>query len=467
MLGWSSAEMLGHALPFRLLNQPSAQPDAMDAELHTLIHTKCGEPLTATARVTTWNETPGRPAGELYALRDVTLQYKEEGAARAARRFEELLEAAPDAILEIDQQGRIVLANATAERMFGYTRAELVGLTVDTLLPAAMRTRHKQHRDHYDAHPSTRPMGSGLKLEAIRRDMQPFPVEISLSPVDSEDGQRVIAVVRDISDRRAAEEKLLKISEAFARELALKNEELQKRNREIEKSDRLKSEFLASMSHELRTPLHTIIGFSELLSEQIQGPLNDKQKRFVEHILRDSLHLLELINDILDLSKIESGRLELHREAFDASGSIEEVLAGMRPRAAQKSIELTYGPRDRIELFADRVRFKEIFLNLLSNAVKFTPEKGRVDVAAALDGAGSWRFTVTDTGIGIPSHEHDAIFDKFYQTGSTTRGIREGTGLGLAITRHLVEEHGGRVWVESEPGKGSRFSFTIPVRDIV
>ena len=456
MFGWAAAEMLGKPLAF-----------ALDSGLQTSIPTQCGEQIVVDIRVLNWNEAPGQAPGSLYVLRDVTLQRKEQAAARAARRFRELLEAAPDAILEIDREGQIVLANAIAGQMFGYSRTELVGLSVDHLLPEATRGRHKQHRDHYDAHPSTRPMGSGLKLEAVRRDGRPFPVEISLSPVDSEDGQRVIAILRDISDRRASEEKLLKIRDAFARELALKNDELQKRNREIEKADRLKSEFLASMSHELRTPLHTIIGFSELLGEQLQGALNDKQKRFVDHILRDSLHLLDLINDILDLSKIESGRLELLRETFDAGGPIEEGLASMRPRAALKSIELTYGPGERIQLFADRVRFKEILLNLLSNALKFTPDGGGVHVEAVVEDSGSCRFTVSDTGIGIPREEHEAIFDKFYQAGSTTRGIREGTGLGLAITRHLVEEHGGRVWVESEPGKGSHFSFTMPANESV
>ena len=231
----------------------------------------------------------------------------------------------------------------------------------------------------------------------------------------------------------------------------------------MERANRLKSEFLASMSHELRTPLHTIIGFSELLGEQLEGPLNDKQKRFVEHIHRDSLHLLELINDILDLSKIEAGRLELRPETFEIGMAIEEVLQSIRRLAEVKGLALDTSIAVDTALYADRVRFKQILLNLLSNAVKFTPEGGRVRVDASIRD-GSFEISVTDTGIGIPAVEHQTVFDKFYQVGNTTKGVREGTGLGLAITRHLVEEHGGRIWVESEVGKGSRFTFTVPIQ---
>jgi PAS domain S-box-containing protein len=468
MFGWTEEETLGKPLPLVPLNAREKSAALVGTRLHSQIRTKHSENVLVEVRMMAWNDgsgsAPGECQGKLCVLRDITLERIDQDAARAGQRFRELLEAAPDAILEIDRDGKIVLANAIAEQMFGYSRNELAGLSVDDLLPETARAAHKQHRANYHAKPSTRPMGIGLKLDAVRRNGERFPVEISLSPTDSDDGQRVTAIVREISERRAAEEKLLEIQEAFARELALKNDELQRRNREIERSDRLKSEFLASMSHELRTPLHTIIGFSELLSEQMQGPLNEKQKRFVDHILGDSLHLLELINDILDLSKIESGRLVLRREVFDAAGPLEEAMMSIGPKAAQKSIELTHALPGKILLFADRIRFKEIILNLLSNAVKFTPEHGRVQVEAAVsEGSAFCRFAVSDTGIGIPQAEHGAIFDKFYQASSTTRGVREGTGLGLSITRHLVEEHGGRIWVESEPGKGSRFSFTMPV----
>jgi signal transduction histidine kinase len=305
-------------------------------------------------------------------------------------------------------------------------------------------------------------MGSGLLLQGRRKNGSRFSVEISLSPVKSEDGFRVTAIIRDISERKQAEEQIRAIQEKYTRELAVTNQQLQLRNLEIERADRLKSEFLASMSHELRTPLHTIIGFSELLAEQLEGPLNEKQHRFINHIHRDSIHLLELINDVLDLSKIEAGRLELRPEAIDAAGAIEEVLSSVRSQGLAKSLAIEIDVSVPEAVCADRVRFKQILYNLLSNAVKFTPEGGRISVEAGIRD-GLLEVSVSDTGVGIPKAEHDSVFDKFYQTGMTTKGVREGTGLGLAITKRLVEEHGGKIRLESELGKGSCFTFTIPL----
>jgi len=392
--------------------------------------------------------TPGEPQARAYA------------ESRAEKRFRRLLDAAPDAILEVDSQGRIVLINETAERMFGYGRDELIGLNVETLVPASMRGHHVQHRTSYAAHPQVRPMGTGLELNAQRKDGALFPVEISLSPNPGEEGGRVIALVRDITARKQVEDRLRAIQEQYTAELAAKNQQLEARNLDVERANRLKSEFLASMSHELRTPLHTIIGFSELLTEEMEGPLNEKQKRFMGHILQDSRHLLELINDILDLSRIEAGRLELQREQIDFAGCLEEVIAGIEQQAAAKSIEVEVRNQFRGSLFADRLRVKEILYNLLSNALKFTPDRGKVWVETLVRGR-QLHVTVGDTGIGVHPAEHQTIFDKFYQLGSTTKGTREGTGLGLAITKRLVELHGGTIWLESRPGEGSRFNFTL------
>ena len=243
-------------------------------------------------------------------------------------------------------------------------------------------------------------------------------------------------------------------------ELAVANQELAARNREAELANRMKSAFLARMSHELRTPLNAIIGFSDLLAEESAAPLSEKQKRFVEHVQAGARHLLQVINDILDLSKIDAGRIEILREEFAAAEALTEVMSVIRPLAEIKRIDVAATIPPDLEVYADRTRFKQILYNLLSNAVKFTPEGGSVQVVAARED-GSVRFSVTDTGVGIPATEHQAIFDEFHQVSATTRGLREGTGLGLAITRRLVELHGGRIWVESEPGRGSRFFFTV------
>jgi PAS domain S-box-containing protein len=361
----------------------------------------------------------------------------------ASKRLSLFLEAAPDAILEVDRQGRIVLANPEAERMFQRSMDELLGLGVEQLMPDRFREAHLRYRDRYAAHPARRPMGRGLDLFVRRKDGTEIAVDINLSPISGTDGH-VLCVIRDVSERRAAEQ------------------EIAMRAREVERANRLKSEFLASMSHELRTPLNTILGFSELLSEESAGTLNDKQKRFVTHIQRDAQHLLELINDILDLSKIEAGRLELHLEPFPMAVAVAEVLTSVRPLAAAKNITLDSDVDTTLTLQADRLRFKEILYNLFSNAIKFTPAGGRVWIESSVEG-GFVRIVVGDTGIGISKDDQKTIFESFRQASPTTKGVREGTGLGLAITKRLIEHHGGAIWVESAIAKGSRFHFTLPL----
>ena len=240
-------------------------------------------------------------------------------------------------------------------------------------------------------------------------------------------------------------------------------QKLEMRNREVERINELKSEFLASMSHELRTPLNAIIGFAGLLDEESAGKLNDEQKSYVQHVARASGHLLDLINDILDLSKIEAGYLELHPATFPMAGALAEVLSTTWPLARAKNIRLNVDRNSPFMVHADRIRFKQILYNLLSNAIKFTPKGGEVGMTCAEDDA-FLTVAVYDTGIGIPAQERDAIFEKFHQVSTASKEGRAGTGLGLTITKRLVEQHGGRIWVESETGAGSRFQFTLPVQ---
>jgi len=383
----------------------------------------------------------------------------------ADNRYRRLLEAAPDGIVEVECSGRIVLVNSQAERMFGYRREELLGKSVEMLMPERFRGRHPAHRERYSAHSVTRPMGSGLDLRAVRADGTEFAVDINLSPFEGETGGSVVCVIRDVSDRKLAEEQIKSLNlslEQRTHDMAVINSELEIRNREVEKANRLKSNFLATMSHELRTPLNAIVGFADLLARQTAGPLTQKQDRFVRHIKESSRHLLALIDDILDLSKIEAGRLDLKFESFALSAASDEVLSTLRPLAAAKELDLNTELSPDLILHADRVRVKQILYNLLSNAIKFTPATGSVGLVAESNEA-LVHISVIDTGIGIPSEEQEAIFETFHRCLTSTQEVCEGTGLGLSITKLLVEQHGGRIWVESEPDKGSHFHLTLPI----
>jgi two-component system, NtrC family, sensor kinase len=237
--------------------------------------------------------------------------------------------------------------------------------------------------------------------------------------------------------------------------------EIADKSRQLEAASQHKSEFLANMSHELRTPLNAIIGFSEVLNERMFGELNDKQAEYLKDIYASGQHLLSLINDILDLSKIEAGRMELEMSDFDLPSAIDNALTLVRERAGRHGIRLGQAIDDRVGLIrGDERKVKQVLLNLLSNALKFTPEGGRIDVRATVND-GMAEISVADTGVGIAPEDQEAIFEEFRQVGTADKKV-EGTGLGLALSRKFIELHGGRIWVQSQPGKGSTFSFTLP-----
>ncbi|MBI3625556.1 MAG: GAF domain-containing protein, partial [Candidatus Rokubacteria bacterium] len=241
-------------------------------------------------------------------------------------------------------------------------------------------------------------------------------------------------------------------------------QEIQDKSQQLEVANRHKSEFLANMSHELRTPLNAIIGFSEVLLERMFGELNPKQSEYLGDIVSSGRHLLSLINDILDLSKIEAGRMELELTRFHLPVALENALILVRERATRHGITLNLTVDERLgEFVGDERKIKQILLNLLSNAVKFTPEGGRVSVKA-MPADGSVEISISDTGIGIAPEDQETIFEEFRQVGSDYSHKREGTGLGLTLTKKFVEMHGGKIWVKSEVGKGSAFTFTLPER---
>jgi signal transduction histidine kinase len=249
---------------------------------------------------------------------------------------------------------------------------------------------------------------------------------------------------------------------ALAIENARLFREIEAKSHELEAASRHKSEFLANMSHELRTPLNAIIGFSEVLAERMFGALNEKQEEYLKDIHASGQHLLSLINDILDLSKIEAGRMELELTDFDLPTAIDNALTLVRERAGRRSIALHTAVDPQLgQVRADERKVRQVVLNLLSNAIKFTPEGGRIEVQAAL-GEGSVEVSVSDTGVGIAPEDQEAVFEEFRQVGTSSRRV-EGTGLGLTLCRKFVELHGGKIRVKSEVGAGSTFTFTLPL----
>lgn len=422
---------------------------------------KDGSTIAISLTISPIRDTAGAITGISKIARDVT-EHKQllarEAASRvemlAERKFRELIENAPDAILQVDSMGQIILANRTAELVFGYSRDELIGTSVDALVPENARARHPAHRKGFEAAGESRPMGIGLDLHAVRKDGTEFPVEISLSPNRTEGGVNITAVIRDVTERKRTERQIHSLEQSYTAEL-------EARHKEAERLNQLKSEFIASVSHELRTPLHTIIGFAELLGEEGVGSLNEKQRRFVHHIQTDSEHLLGLINDVLDLSRIEAGGLVVRTETLALQAAITEAVNAIRPQASGKQVVVREDRIPNASVVADPLRMRQILYNLLSNGVKFTDPGGEVVVTATVE-EDFVQITVADTGLGISAEECGRIFDKFYQVGYTTTGVRQGTGLGLTICKQLVEIQCGRIWVESEPGKGSRFHFTLP-----
>jgi PAS domain S-box-containing protein len=367
-------------------------------------------------------------------------------------KYRGLLETVPDAIVLVNHAGRIVLVNGQAEEMFGYQREELLGNPVEILLPQRFRDTHVSHRSGYFTEPKTRAMGAGLELFACRKDGSEFPVEISLSPLQTEQGTFAMSAIRDITARKRLEE-----------ELRRKNDELEAQNRRVHEANRLKSEFLANMSHELRTPLNGIIGFAELMHDGRVGPIAAQHREYLEDILTSGKHLLQLINDILDLSKIEAGKIDLRPAPVVLELVVREVCEIVRTLAAHKRIRLEIEVDPVLTgIVTDPRSLKQILYNFVSNALKFTSDEGKVIVRLKPEDKDQFRVEVEDSGIGIKPEDAQRLFVEFQQLDAGTAKRYSGTGLGLALTKKIVEAHGGKIGVDSTVGKGSIFYAVLP-----
>jgi len=413
---------------------------------------KDGSPFWANVVLTPVKDATGTLLGFSKVTRDISERRRtEQMLQESEERHRKLFENNPHPTWVYDRESlRFLAVNTAAVRTYGFSQDEFLSMTIKDIRPPEDITALM--KDVSEVHNGSASTGIWRHL---RKDGSLIEVEITSYALSFEGRPAEVVVAADVTQKRrdfAEKQKLIE-------HLAVMNQQLEVRNKEVEHATRLKSKFLANMSHELRTPLNAIVGFSGLLGDEAAGQLNDKQKRFVNHIKQGADHLLQLINDILDLSKIEAGQLEIRCEDFQLAEALPEVLSNIRPLAMQKGIRLQQNITTARALRADRVRFKQILYNLLSNAVKFTSKGGQVAIDCCDDGE-SIRVSVSDTGIGIRAEDQQVIFEEFRQVEGQT--AHEGTGLGLAITKKLVEQQGGRIWVQSEIGKGSRFSFTLP-----
>jgi PAS domain S-box-containing protein len=374
-----------------------------------------------------------------------------------------LIEASLDPLVTIAPAGTITDVNHATEEVTGRPRQDLIGTDFCDYFTDGEKARRGYQQTFREG------SVQDYELEIRHRDGHTTPVLYNASVYRHKEGAiaGVFAAARDITGRKRAEQEVLRLNQDLERRVAERTAqlkraaaELEKRNLEVERVNRMKTDFLGRSSHELRTPLNAILGYSQLLGEQSAGPLPPPYPRFVANIQEGARHLLDIVNDLLDISKIEAGRIDLNRESFRAADALEEVLSAIAPLAKIKQIAIDNQVPAGMSVRADRTRFKQVFYNLLSNAVKFTPENGRVWIADASreDAAG---FCVGDTGIGIPASDLESIFDEFHQVGGPTGAEKEGTGLGLTITRRLVELHGGTISVESALGQGSRFTVSL------
>ncbi len=399
---------------------------------------------------------------------DLELRHMRE-LLHSEARFREIVSSAMDAIMAFDDKGLVTMANGAAERMFGSKTASAVGAEITRFFPKGMTIdavaaicgeadRQSLAADGVSA------VARPTPLTGRRTNGETFPIEASVSCLQTGDERTYTLIMRDISDRVRHEEELERQAESLAlsaRELQELNRELHRRQLDLERAMTARSRFYASMSHELRTPINAVLGYSTLLLERIYGPLNDKQAEGIERTQKAARHLLELVNDVLDLSKIEAGKIDLRLQPVEFPSLIEDLFVTVRPLADQHGSALTLEQArpEPIKLVSDPRRLRQILLNLLSNAIKFGKGRPITVMCAPTEDDGAL-VEVRDCGDGISGEDQERIFHEFVQLGKTQ--LQDGTGLGLPISRRLAELLCGSLTVESQSGGGSTFRLRLP-----
>ncbi len=351
--------------------------------------------------------------------------------------FRNLLDSAPDAMIIIDEHGKIAVANGQAEAMFGYARESLLGQAIETLLPERLRERHVQHRRHFSSNPALRPMGAGLDLVGRRADGSEFPVEISLSPVSTSNGDFVSSVIRDVTERKKMEAEIIEA------------------RREAERANKANSAFLAAASHDLRQPVQAL----SLLNGALRRTVTDERAlQMIDNQQHSITAMTNLLNSLLDISRLDAGAVSPEYEEFPIRRLVDRLSHEFARQAQHKNLEFSADASDAV-VNSDPNLLAEIIQNFVSNAIRYT-DAGSVRLDC-IDGPGTCRIRVSDTGIGIEPDELDDIFREFHQC-KAPGASKEGFGLGLAIVKRLADLLDARIDVESEVGKGSRFSVTLP-----
>nr|WP_309249582.1 PAS domain S-box protein [Paraburkholderia sp. CNPSo 3274] len=363
---------------------------------------------------------------------------------RLEERFRQVVEAAPNAMVMVDQDGRIVLVNAQTEKLFGYPRNELIGQSIEALVPERFRGRHPEYRVSFFNNLTSRPMGAGRDLYGLRKDGSEFPVEIGLNPLSTDEGKFVLAAVVDITSRKHAQEELLR-----------KTDELARSNKDLE-------QFAYLASHDLQEPLRAVAGPLQMLQMRYKGQLDGRADEFIAHAVDGATRMQALINDLLAYSRV--GRSDDARQLTDCAQILDQALKSLSVMMEESGAEVR---REALPtLVAIPTHLALLFQNLVGNAIKFRDKARpvRIDVGARREGEG-WLFWVKDNGIGIDPQYYERIFLVFQRL--HTRADYPGTGIGLALCKRIVEQHGGQIWVESVEQEGATFFFTLGIKNAI